>query len=745
MKKTISFMMMAAAVCAAASCDLQVETPSAPLTSFTALSEGITRTSLSDSFTVLWTSGNSVGVYSDEVSTPYEFSTTDGGGATASFSGQPTSGTSFYAAYPYVSTSSLDGDLIKSMSLPASQKAVAGSFDNDVAVMVANASTKDFQFKNVCGLIKFTLTRDDVTSITLKSNAGEPLTGTFDVDWNNGVPTVSNVTDATDYVTLSNGGAALAAGDYFFTVLPVSMTGGFTIYTSRSTTDAEQTATAAATVQRSHILDIHNPGAKASFDHRTFEDFEFGGRVKWYAGDGATQAIVSNPAPSGINTSATCLKYTTASEAWDYVYCDSFKDISYSTTGYQVKMDCYAPAAGKKVYLKINGVEVQTCRTTVANAWETLVFNFRSLEAADVESSNIIICADAGGTEAGAVYYFDNIRQTAESGVVSDPDQVRFLGGFEGCGIIRGNGLSGASWGIAANPSPSGINTSATCGVITKSAAGWDGMYTDNFSTSAIDFSKGGVIKMQVYSPQAGQTFQIKFEKGSDTAYRNVYANAVTTKSNEWEELVFDFGNCFQSNSATKGTLAVTAFKKFVIYAYGGNTSASGTKIYVDNIRQCKGFADLTATRCWGGFEYPGLTFNNLDNGQCSVVDNPSPDAVNPTAKCSKIIKAAQNYSGVWASPFDRFNFSRDGYKLKLHVYSPVAGRNFYLKLEGDKGVVKPEVIVACTKANQWEELVFDYSSKSVSDDTYYKFVLYPGGGQAESETYYVDNLRQCK
>lgn len=211
-----------------------------------------TKTELSDG-KVKWLAGDQISIFDNSASAETHnnlFETTGDG----SFSGTvPEDATGFYALYPYRAASTLTDGVISAFLSPE-QKAVVGSFADDLAVMVAKADGGSLAFKNVCSHIKFTLAEDltDVKSITLMGNKAEILAGAFSINWNEGNPSIEyplttgetpvpDKTGAEAYVTLRNeDGSALTPGDYYFTVLPVTFSEGFTVILSK--TDGTQVA-----------------------------------------------------------------------------------------------------------------------------------------------------------------------------------------------------------------------------------------------------------------------------------------------------------------------------------------------------------------------------------------------------------------------------------------------------------------------------------------------------------------------
>ena len=190
-----------------------------------------------DGKTVNWNDEESICLF-DDLGGDQKF-TAGAGGATAWFSGSVTEGaTEFYALYPYREAAQFDASTktVTSKLFP-DQTAVVGSYamGDGGAVMVAKADGNTLSFKNMTSHIKFTLAEDmtDVKSITLVGNRNEILCGTYSVDWNDGMPSIS-VTKPDTYVTLRNSdGSALVPGDYYFTVLPVEFSEGFTVILSK--------------------------------------------------------------------------------------------------------------------------------------------------------------------------------------------------------------------------------------------------------------------------------------------------------------------------------------------------------------------------------------------------------------------------------------------------------------------------------------------------------------------------------
>ena len=190
---------------------------------------------------------------------------------------------------------------------------------------------------------------------------------------------------------------------------------------------------AMSSCQKDKGKDDENNNPPAEQVSRVFEDFENGGILKWNGNDGCQFKVVANPNKSGINTSDMVGEYTTAAAEWDFVWTSGFGDTIDPATGepkwesdkyvpvdfekgWLIKVQCLAPAAGIPIYCKLeidggNGQEITNVKTTKANEWEDLEFDFEPLALESGKYCDFVFCVDAGGTTAGTKVYLDNIRQ----------------------------------------------------------------------------------------------------------------------------------------------------------------------------------------------------------------------------------------------------------------------------------------------------------------------------------------------
>ena len=134
-----------------------------------------------------------------------------------------------------------------------------------------------------------------------------------------------------------------------------------------------------------------------------------------------------------------------------------------------------------------------------------------------------------------------------------------------------------------ANPSATGINTSATVGKYEKpvGAASWSGTYSP--LNIPINFAHGKKVKMMVYNPSAGnigKKINVELEWAVGAATVNPWGAVVKTTlttSGAWEELEFDFS----------GNAMIPATAKFtqLVLRFNDAADGAGEIIYIDNIR----------------------------------------------------------------------------------------------------------------------------------------------------------------
>ena len=280
----------------------------------------------------------------------------------------------------------------------------------------------------------------------------------------------------------------------------------------------------------------------------TVEDFQGDTPGNFSFGGVEGVQLVSNPNPSGTNTTSTVMQFTKTdgAEVWGGMGFAVDGIINFNGTN-QIKINSYAPEAGKVVKVKLETVEGNIdgltyefdMTSTVANQWEVLTYDFSA--APDLDYVSFIVFYDFGNQSAG-VYHFDEIQVGLGEYIPTQAPTIA-IEDFEGDlpGNFSFGGVEGVQ--IVENPNSSGTNTTANVMQCTKTEGSevWGGM---GISVDPINFSSAGMnqIQIQSYSPEAGKVIKVKLETIEGNVDGLTYEfDMTTTVANEWETLTYDF------------------------------------------------------------------------------------------------------------------------------------------------------------------------------------------------------------
>ena len=170
--------------------------------------------------------------------------------------------TNIWGLYPYNPSATCTGTAVKT-TLPATQYGVPDTFDDDLFITLAHNTSTALTFFNVCGGIKFSLSRDDISKITFQGNRGELIAGDISLSFVEGHPS-ANVSSGQQVITLlpKTGDTFSSGENYYLVLLPVTLAGGFTMAFETNTGDVGVFCydTSSVTISRSKF------GKKANID-----------------------------------------------------------------------------------------------------------------------------------------------------------------------------------------------------------------------------------------------------------------------------------------------------------------------------------------------------------------------------------------------------------------------------------------------------------------------------------------------
>ena len=250
-----------------------------------------TRTVIQEETRVYWQPGDAVKLFFDGASGRFTSTNTEPSGI-ASFSGTLNvligfnEGASpehvFWGLYPWREDATADETSVTT-TLPAQQTALSGSFASDTYITLGRSQNLSMGFWGVCGGLRFSLTQEGIRQVDFESLGGEPLAGRIRVGFEDGVPMVQEVSDASNVVTLTPpAGETFTPGEWYYIVtLPGALEKGYRLTLTKGSRTAEYAGRGVVTVKRAvfgSLKDVDNglefkiPGAGAPEDPISFAD-----------------------------------------------------------------------------------------------------------------------------------------------------------------------------------------------------------------------------------------------------------------------------------------------------------------------------------------------------------------------------------------------------------------------------------------------------------------------------------------
>lgn len=235
--------------------------------------DSMTKTSRQDDGKVFWNPSDDISIFYAAAADGGARFTSDNAAsaAVADFNGVLPDGmslteTEFWGVYPYRADNAFDGSSVI-VSIPSSQLGVADSFADNLFPTIAHNQGLNLSFYNLGGGVRFSVTRSDITSVTLKGNNGETLAGRVKASFSAGVPVVTQVVDAQDEVTLTApGGGTFEVGRYYYIVtLPTVFNYGFSLTMNTATEVGVIEVNKRMEITRSTFGSITSADTKTSF------------------------------------------------------------------------------------------------------------------------------------------------------------------------------------------------------------------------------------------------------------------------------------------------------------------------------------------------------------------------------------------------------------------------------------------------------------------------------------------------
>ena len=164
---------------------------------------------------VRWSDDDLIAVFDGTAKNQFSIDEGTNTGGSATYSGEVTEGfTNLYAVYPYSAANALSGSSL-SVTVPAIQTVSStAKVDPAAIVSVGQVSNGAIEFKQVCGLLKFTINSSGISEVVIHGNK---LAGTATVA-TSGV--LSSVTSGENEIVVRSADGTFSSGNYFVAVLP---------------------------------------------------------------------------------------------------------------------------------------------------------------------------------------------------------------------------------------------------------------------------------------------------------------------------------------------------------------------------------------------------------------------------------------------------------------------------------------------------------------------------------------------
>jgi hypothetical protein len=152
------------------------------------------------------------------------------------------------------------------------------------------------------------------------------------------------------------------------------------------------------------------------------------------------------------------------------------------------------------------------------------------------------------------------------------------------------------------------------------------------------------------------------------------------------------------------------------------------------------------------GADWSWTVFENGPNTPLEIITNPDQSGINTSAMVAKFtaLQIGQPWAGVESAHGDDdlgpFVLDATNSIVKIMVWKPVIS-DVGIKLVAASGWAQPEIKVANTMVNQWEELTFDFSAypnPPASEGQYDQIVIFPDfdlSGRTQDNVIYFDNI----
>ncbi len=436
--------------------------------------------------------------------------------------------------------------------------------------------------------------------------------------------------------------------------------------------------------------------------------------------------VVSNPDPTGVNTSAKVGRYVDpvgAGLEWAALVHNNVTPIDLSVNNY-MRLKVWAPKVGNLLLKLEDGgaaMEVSIPITAaMTNKWVSVGGDFSGAAFRGLKKAVLFFNAGTVAT-AGDVYYFDDWMFT-ERPALED---------FETTPKMTWTSTTGTYTAVA-NPTVNTTNPSPNVGKFVRGTTAisvLSGALPTGFAVTAT----APQINLQVLAPAGSVGQKVKIQLVS-ALQGSKEAEATIDSAGTWTNLGFDLSSA----------IGITDIGSINIL-FNSGTAASGAIYYYDNLKQGK----LTLNACLTVVPIPTI----LDDYECqrnttygggsdrlTVTNNTQQGPANPSDKIGRYADPADEWSALSLTKTTAIDLSKYN-QFSIKVFAPRAGIPMLFKLEGGTSGVK-EIWDTVKTANAWVTFNIDFSS--VKANNYKNVAIFFNGSVANTgnDIYLIDDLQ---
>ncbi len=403
--------------------------------------------------------------------------------------------------------------------------------------------------------------------------------------------------------------------------------------------------------------------------------------------DGGIATVISNPEPSGINTSTTVARIIKGEgQPWAGSKLILEEKLDFSTNN-SFSMKVFSPRADLPILFKLETTGAaepdNIVNTTKANEWETLIWNYPDVGSGVYDQ--LVFMFDIGTVGDGSddfTFLFDDVIFFNDEGALSKIDlPVTFeettidytLTDFEGAESI-----------ITEDP----LNSSNTVAAVTRPAGsgGYAGttVGTEMGFASRIPFTESETrLSLDVYSPIAGTIVRLKVEDHNNNTL-TAETDLTISVANQWETLVFDLSNVRAGSNPFNLN---TNFDKASIF-FNVGVGGTGETYHWDNLvfgattstaNNENIFTGPSKTQLIGSYPNPFNPSTNIQY-QLDRIQNIEISIFNITGQKIETLFSGQQTSGLHLMQWNAASYASGVYFVRLVSSSGMSTRKLMLQ-----------------------------------------------------------------